>query len=83
MKVTRNPNLRLIHPEIVKGQTKYAPKYDACRPLDLLAVMFSVVWKCEFSTSSSPYAKPQRKNKIVTAVVSKVTNALCLKYLGH
>jgi hypothetical protein len=26
MKVTRNPNLLRIHPEIVNGQMKYAPK---------------------------------------------------------
>jgi len=66
MKVTRNPNFRTIHPDIVSGQTKYAPKYAACRPLDLLAVILRLRWKWEFKTSSNPYAKPHRKKRMVT-----------------
>lgn len=44
-KTYRNPKRRRIHPEMVSGHKKYAPKYAAWRPDDLDAVMFSVVWK--------------------------------------
>lgn len=54
MKVTRKPYRRTIHPEMVNGQMKYAAKYEACRPLDLLAVILRVVWKWEFKVSSKP-----------------------------
>ena len=33
---------------------------------DRARVMFSVSWKCLFRTSSSPYEKPHRKNRLVT-----------------
>lgn len=39
MKVTLKPKRRRIHPEIVRGQRKYAPKYAAERPEASLAVM--------------------------------------------
>lgn len=54
MNVTLKPKRRRIHPEMVNGHRKYAPKYAADSPDALLAVMFSVAWKCELSTSSKP-----------------------------
>jgi hypothetical protein len=36
------------------------------KPLDPVALMLRVVWKCEFKVSSNPYANPQRKKRIVT-----------------
>jgi hypothetical protein len=51
---------------MVNGHRKYAPKYAAERLVTFAGVMSSRVRKWEFNTSRRPYAKPQRKNKIVT-----------------
>lgn len=58
IKVILNPNLRKSHPDIINGQIKYAPKYAADSPADLVSLMSSRLWKCEFKTSKKPYAKP-------------------------
>ena len=54
MNVTRKPNRRRIHPETVRGQRKYAPKYAADKPDDILAVMLSSSWKWELRVSRRP-----------------------------
>lgn len=54
MNVTRKPNRRRIHPETVRGQRKYAPKYAADKPDDILAVILSSSWKWELRVSRRP-----------------------------
>lgn len=48
---------------------RYAPKYAPCRPPALAAVMFSEFWNLALRTSKRPYAKPQRKKRMVTSVM--------------
>jgi hypothetical protein len=72
MKVTLNPYRLRIQPEMVNGHIKYAPKYAADRPVTFAGVISSKVRKWEFKTSRRPYAKPHRKNKMVT---------VCYQYL--
>ena len=63
---TLYPQCRIIGPPIKGGKTKYEPKYATWRPVDWSLLIPRTFWKCLFRTSRSPYAKPQRKNRVVT-----------------
>lgn len=76
MKVDLKPHrFKTVRP-INGGPIKYPPKYTAYSASDSQASRPLISWNCMLSMSSSPYANPHKKKRIVVSAIGAMDSRL-------